>query len=189
MTATERELLPTTSIRGRIQRFLVEHAALLAGPVLEVGSRIPDPAATWANNRWLRPDLEWEGIDAQPGPNVDLVADVESLPYQCHFGSAIASEVLEHVKHPWKALSEIHRALKPGGTLLVTVPFTFAIHAYPDDYWRISPSALELLLREAGFHDIETATSGYFVLHVNDHGEPGNMVMKSPIHVFGRATA
>jgi ubiquinone/menaquinone biosynthesis C-methylase UbiE len=32
-------------------------------------------------------------------------------------------EVLEHVHNPQKALSEIYRVLKPGGTLIFSVPF------------------------------------------------------------------
>lgn len=38
------------------------------------------------------------------------------------FTKIICSEVLEHVRDPQKALSEIHRVSKPGGQALITVP-------------------------------------------------------------------
>ena len=38
------------------------------------------------------------------------------------FDIVVFIEVLEHLKNPWQALSEIHRLLRPGGWLLLTTP-------------------------------------------------------------------
>jgi SAM-dependent methyltransferase len=49
--------------------------------------------------------------------------DALALPFaDGTFDRIIASEVLEHVRDDQQALREIHRVLKPGGTLAATVP-------------------------------------------------------------------
>jgi len=46
-----------------------------------------------------------------------------SLPYpDKYFDFIICSEVLEHLKNDNKGLQELHRVLKPKGTLIITVP-------------------------------------------------------------------
>ncbi len=51
------------------------------------------------------------------------VAVIETLPYSDEqFDKIICGEVLEHVFDKDKALVELHRVLKPGGTLIITVP-------------------------------------------------------------------
>jgi SAM-dependent methyltransferase len=55
---------------------------------------------------------------------------------------------LEHIPDPWEAINEIHRTLKPGGKLLLTVPFMFPFHAAPSDFFRFTDKALEVLLKD-----------------------------------------
>lgn len=50
-------------------------------------------------------------------------AVIEQLPFpDDHFDFAICSEVLEHLADDSAGLREVHRVLKPGGTLMVSVP-------------------------------------------------------------------
>jgi hypothetical protein len=41
--------------------------------------------------------------------------------------------------------------LVPGGTLVLTVPFTARWHFIPYDYWRFTPSSFHHLLTTTGF--------------------------------------
>ncbi|MGE5620246.1 MAG: methyltransferase domain-containing protein [Sphingomonadaceae bacterium] len=49
-------------------------------------------------------------------------ADVTCLPYQERFAGAVCVDVLEHISDDEAALRSIHKALRPGGTLVLHVP-------------------------------------------------------------------
>lgn len=73
---------------------------------------------------------------------------------------ALCTEVLEHVLEPAALLSEVKRCLRPGGRLLMTIPFAARWHFVPYDYWRFTPSGIAHLLREAGFADVRIYSRG-----------------------------
>ncbi len=76
----------------------------------------------------------------------------ERFPFEREsFDSAILTQVLEHVFNPDIMLSEIHRVLKPGGQLLLSVPFAWDEHEQPHDYARYSSFGLIHLLEKHGF--------------------------------------
>ena len=84
-------------------------------------------------------------IDAETKP--DVVADAHDLhmiPTDSADG-VFTSSVLEHVRDPWKVVSEIERILKPGGVVHIGMPFVFRFHADPDDFWRTSYKGIDLL--------------------------------------------
>ena len=52
-----------------------------------------------------------------------IVADLEHLPFaKSSFDKIECSEVIEHVYSPKSLLSELHRVLKPNGSLVITFP-------------------------------------------------------------------
>jgi SAM-dependent methyltransferase len=117
----------------------------LSGPVLEVGSYQVVPGQ--GDLRPFFPERDYVGLDVRAGPGVDVVADVETLPYpDASFGTVVAMSAFEHVPRFWKGFEEASRVLRPGGALLVSCPFYFHLHDHPRDYWRFSPDALTLLL-------------------------------------------
>lgn len=121
----------------------------LPGPILEIGSYLVPGQEDIGDLRRLFPGREYLGMDMREGPGVDLVARVESIPRpDASIGTVIALSTFEHVKHFWKGFEEIKRVLKPDGALLVACPFYFYIHNYPDDYWRFTPAALQVLLED-----------------------------------------
>lgn len=78
-------------------------------------------------------------MDLVHGPNVDLVGDVQELPFRdgCLdfvFGGA----VMEHVARPHVAIDELFRTLKPGGYVYADWNFLIAYHGYPHHYFNAS---------------------------------------------------
>jgi SAM-dependent methyltransferase len=55
-------------------------------------------------------------------------------------------ETFEHVFEVRRAFDEVYRILAPGGVFVITSPLNFRIHAYPDDYWRMTPNCLRRML-------------------------------------------
>ncbi len=56
-------------------------------------------------------------------PSVAFVqADARDLPYEAAFDAVGAFDVIEHVGEDGAVLASIHRALKPGGIVVLTVP-------------------------------------------------------------------
>ena len=76
------------------------------------------------------------------------------------FDCVLCSEVLEHIPDDLKALSELRRVLKPGGTLVVTVPYQKRFWTEDDEFVehvrRYDPGELEQKLRDSGFSQIKT---------------------------------
>jgi ubiquinone/menaquinone biosynthesis C-methylase UbiE len=65
----------------------------------------------------------------------------------------LITQVLEHIPEPIAVIGEIRRVLKPGGTLLLSVPSIFPQHGSPGDYWRYMPQGLQWILRD--FHSVK----------------------------------
>jgi SAM-dependent methyltransferase len=122
-------------------------ALTLPDPILEIGSLQQGGQDQLINLRRLFPGRPYVGVDFQPGPGVDVVADVERLPQpDASVGTVIAFSTFEHVRRFWVGFEEVYRVLRPDGVFLVACPFYFHQHAYPSDYWRFTPQAFEFLL-------------------------------------------
>lgn len=95
---------------------------------------------------------------------IDVIADLSFLPFKNNSIDAILStQTLEHVKEPKLVLSEFFQALKPGGSLFLTVPQGWGQHEKPYDYFRFTSFALEYLLNLVGFRIIFIKPrGGYF---------------------------
>ena len=72
----------------------------------------------------------------------------------------LCTETLEHIPEPAPFLDEAYRCLKPGGRMLLTVPFAARWHFIPYDYWRYTPSGLDNLLKNAGFSKVQVFARG-----------------------------
>ncbi|HEY5657313.1 MAG TPA: class I SAM-dependent methyltransferase [Myxococcota bacterium] len=88
-------------------------------------------------------------------PPVEL-GDICDLPFpEDHFDLVLAADVLEHVDEPATAVAELHRVLRPGGTLIATVPAFESLWGLQDDVShhkrRYRRDELVAQLRAAGF--------------------------------------
>lgn len=112
-------------------------------------------------NRWTEAHLtegcHYIGLDylatggALYGAHPDIFADASRLPLpDASIDTVLLLEVLEHLHQPAQALSEIARVLRPGGQLLLTVPFLYPVHDAPHDYQRYTCHGLTREMEAVG---------------------------------------
>lgn len=138
-------------------------------------------------------DLDVVCVNCRAEKGTDVVADAADLPFRDNsFDVVLCSEVLEHVPKPRKVLSESYRVLRPGGSLLVCVPFLYHIHGDPQDYGRYTDHFWREALGELGFERIDIERQGLFwsviidmLRHVTNHwsttGRTRDRLMRSAV--------
>ena len=131
----------------RRAELIAEHSAKLpaaARNLLDVGGK-GKPYACFFAGRVAHHYV----LDVAPAPSVDVVGDGRRMPFsEASMDVVLITQVLEHVPEPVAVIAEIRRILKPGGTLLLSVPSIFPQHGAPGDYWRYMPQGLEFILRD-----------------------------------------
>lgn len=111
------------------------------GLVVGAGERPGDIELRFPGVRWLTTD-----VDGSYRPH--LVADALSLPVADASQDVVVAEmVLEHLMDPGRGAAELQRVCRPGGLILVKVPFCFPWHGIPFDFFRVTPSGLRALFR------------------------------------------
>jgi SAM-dependent methyltransferase len=95
---------------------------------------------------------------------IDLVCDIVSIPEpDGAFDAILCTEVLEHLPDPARALKELARILKAGGTLIMTAPFWSLTHFAPFHYATgFNRYFYEHHLSELGFDIVELTPNGNF---------------------------
>jgi SAM-dependent methyltransferase len=114
--------------------------------ILDVGAGHGDFARIFAGRNYF-------AVDIIPYPEVDLACDLGAcIPFKENsFDALVLMNVLEHVYHYHKLLDALYYLLKPGGSLILTVPFMIKIHQAPFDFQRYTHYSLEQMAREHGF--------------------------------------
>ncbi|MFZ2500425.1 MAG: methyltransferase domain-containing protein [Minisyncoccia bacterium] len=106
---------------------------------------------------------EYVTMDIEPGPNVSIVGSIEDIPADAEsFDTVVCTQVLEHVPHPTRAVQEMHRVLKRGGHVVITVPQMNELHEEPRDFFRYTSFGLERLFEDAGFVVVKKIQRGGF---------------------------
>jgi SAM-dependent methyltransferase len=139
---------------ARRDRFIDDRLAQLPDDalVVNVGCGVVRRFESTHPSRYLATDL-------RVIPSVDFASDASALPLADGSVDVVLSlELLEHVLEPGAVLAELARVLKPGGTVMVSVPSTVPRHD-DNDYWRFTAQGL-----------------GQLASNVFDRGE---------VHVFG----
>lgn len=95
---------------------------------------------------------------------IDIVSDILDIPEpDASFDAVLCTEVLEHLPDPVRALNEIARLLRPGGTLIVTAPFWSLTHFAPYHYATgFNRYFYEYHLGRLGFDFVDMIPNGNF---------------------------
>lgn len=90
----------------------------------------------------------WIGFDADSNASADVHGSADALPFpDASFDTVLCTQVLEHVPKPDAVLEECARVLRPGGTLIVSVPQYWELHEEPHDYYRFTPIGIARSVR------------------------------------------
>lgn len=88
------------------------------------------------------------------------IVDATTMKYANKFDLLLCLNVLEHIYDHQKALTNIYKALRKNGLLVVAVPFAYPLHDEPGDYWRFTEYTLKRILSAQGFRKISIAHKG-----------------------------
>lgn len=144
-----------------INPFFLPRRALwraMADVASQVHGRLLDVGCGKKPYRWLLKGvdeyigLELDTPDNRASKHADLYYDGTAFPVgDSSMDAVLCNQVLEHVFNPEAFLSELHRVLRPGGVLILTVPFLWPEHEQPFDCLRYSSFGLRNWLEKAGF--------------------------------------
>jgi SAM-dependent methyltransferase len=157
------------------------HALLptIRGRLLDVGSRGKP------YQRFVHPSVEHIGCDIEDSPGVDIVIDGVHIPCASNsFDAVLCTQVIHHADDADTLRDEMIRCLKPGGTLILSLPFVFGEHNAPHDYMRLSQFGVRRFLEpEVAVRDIRLAGGigsalGGLLLNWCDTAASGNRVSR-----------
>jgi len=135
--------------RKALAEAVLEVKLQIKGRVLDVGCGTMPYKNDFSYDEYV--GLEIDTLENRAAKNADYFYDGITFPFaDASFDSVICNEVLEHVFSPSQFVLEIRRVLKPGGRLLLTVPFIWDEHEQPYDYGRYSSYGLTHLLESSG---------------------------------------
>jgi len=145
--------------------WLQKHAELIRGHLYDLGCG-EMPYKEWLLNY----SEQYIGVDwgnTSHEVKADILADLnEPLPIEDEVADTIVSlSVMEHLREPQVFLNEAHRLLKPGGAMILQVPFMWQVHEAPYDYYRYTHYGLIYMLEKAGFIDVTVQPqTGFWVM-------------------------
>jgi len=131
-----------------LQAFVVTASEVFKfyGPVYEFSycSGSAEPESDWPS-QWAaaEPDASLD----QPDTELDRLEKLERLPFPAAAArTVLCIDALQHVFEPRQAVEELLRILAPGGMLFLASTLEPSRLEHPDQYWRLTPRAIERLL-------------------------------------------
>jgi len=139
------------------------------GLVLDAGSG----RGVWRSTILSTADV-YESIDMAPRHDhvptwIGDICSMTQVPDD-RYDAVVCHQVLEHVRSPWMAVRQEFRVLKPGGTLILSVPHMSRRHELPHDYFRFTQEGLSALLTDCGFCDVKVVPYGGIFSFLHQQG-------------------
>lgn len=163
----ENRLAHNWLIRKLLNDKVRAHLGALHGTVVDLGCGTRPYEADILGHAERYIGLDWN--KTLHGLHADIAADLaKPLPLlDSSLDCVTLFEVLEHVPEPAALLAETSRVLKPGGVLMLSVPFQWWVHEAPWDFYRYTRHGLAYLLGKAGYADVSIEpTSGFWSMWI-----------------------
>lgn len=136
--------------RRALWRAIEDEAHRLSGNLLDVGCGSKPYRTLFHVDRYVGLDIDTPRTREQGA--ADHFYDGRSFPFaDANFDAVLCNQVLEHVFEPDAFIAEIRRVLRPGGRVLLTVPFVWDEHEQPYDFARYTSFGLTALFERNGF--------------------------------------
>jgi len=144
-------------LRAKIESTVAQIVFSPSEKWLDVGCGLRPYESYFPAGSYVGVDIEVSGRE----PHLkmpDHYYDGQNLPFPNNsFDGVISTQVLEHVPSPYGLLAEMYRVIKPGGGLIISVPFIWQEHEEPYDFFRFTRFGIEVLLKESGFEVYSSA--------------------------------
>ncbi len=158
---------PVYITRSGLLKAISKHAPDLGGDILDFGCGSKPYEALFVNAKsYTGVDIKVSGHNHR-NSNIDYFYDGKLLPFpnQC-FDSIVCFEVLEHIFNLEEIMTEIRRVLKPGGKLLISLPFAWDEHEAPFDFARYTSFGIKHILEKHGFDVLDYTKTNTYVLAI-----------------------
>jgi SAM-dependent methyltransferase len=141
-----------SSLRSKIINAIKSFAISTNEKWLDVGCGTRPYEQHFPLETYVGVDVETSGRDLEM-KSADYFYDGNILPFASGtFDGVISTQVLEHVPNPRALLNEINRVIKPGGGLVLSIPFMWQEHEEPFDFSRFTSFGMTELLNQNGFN-------------------------------------
>lgn len=142
---------PFFIIRLGLHRCIRANSSHMTGRMLDFGCGNKPYRSFFKVAEYVGLDTHDSGHD-HTHDEIDVFYDGKRIPFEdAYFDSVLSSEVFEHIFNLPDVLAEIARVVKPGGKLLISIPFVWEEHEAPYDFARYTSFGISHLLQEAGF--------------------------------------
>lgn len=110
---------------------------------------------------WLASRCRYHVLDGSPDSGTDIAADITSIPIpDATYDLVLCHRVLEHVVDDVAAMREMHRILRPGGVLNLSVPQ--AAHLDRTSEWLVQDESHHMHVRHYGLDIADRLASAGF---------------------------
>lgn len=147
---------PSFIIRSCLARKIETISDKVSGRILDFGCGSKPYASLFVRAE------SYIGLDTQNSQHnhqhskIDVEFDGETIPFEDNYFDAVVSfEVFQHIFSIDKVLAEISRVLRPGGKLLISVPFMWEETEPPGDFARYTFYGLKSILEQHRFTVLE----------------------------------
>lgn len=133
-----------------------QKSEFLQGDILDIGCGQKPYKRFFRTSDYI--GLELDTPDNRTFKQADYFYNGVKMPFgDNQFDSILCNQVLEHVFDPELFLKEVYRVVKPGGTVMFTVPFMWDEHEKPHDYARYTSFALKYLFEKNKFKVVDAS--------------------------------